>query len=130
MSAQFNALSGAELKAIILDRISKELDDSGEFSPNLSYPWIKWDFQVRVTTYPKHPVENEPEVVAEGTIENNINHELLAETETVEVSVPEPIIIDTPDQARVDADLPLPTPVPVVNVGVVDKPVKQAKRGK
>lgn len=133
--AQFNALSGAELKQIFLDTISKALDESGEFGENLAYPWVKWDYSIKFTSYPKYPVDSDLIQVAAGEQEqvqpNLIDPETPLEERTFASS--EPIVIDTPDQARVDADLPLPTPVPVVNVGMVDRPVKQQqafKKGK
>jgi hypothetical protein len=126
-----------ELKAVFLDQISKAMDESGEFNGNLSYPWVKWDFSLKFTSYPKFAVDSElqevvniSEVIPAGDIPPlEIQDE---NTKIVVVAPEEPLVIDTPDQARVDADLPLPTPVPVVNVGVVDKPIKQqtSKRGK
>ena len=126
----FTALNGAEVKAVFLDAISKAMDESGEFKENLTFPWVKFSYDLKLTSYPKAAMDSDPASVAKGEIEQEVPVMDGPVVETVITS--EPVIIDTPDQARVDAGLPLPTAVPVKNVGIVDKPVIQApvKKGK
>ena len=130
--SQFNPLSGTELLEVIIADIRKIAEESGEFSPNLAYPWIKYSYEIKLTTYPKRPIDAEPETVVAGGANastDDLDPQAIQEPEVVLSSGD--VIIDTPDQARVDADLPLPTAVPVVNVGIVDKPIRQqTKKGK
>ncbi len=129
----FTALSGSELKSVILKRIEQEMENSGDFNNNITYPWLKYIFELKITSYPKFAFDAELQTVVEiegehkdpeGAPEN-----LVPSMDDVKETVitAEPMIVDTPDQARVDADLPLPTPTPVVNIGVVDKLVMQEK---
>jgi hypothetical protein len=126
---QFTACNGLEAKAIILDKISKALDETGDFSQNITYPWWKFNFSIRMTSYPKFALEAEPKEIAKGV---EVPEEAPPDGEDLQVAgiVSEDIIVDTPDQDRVDADLPLPTAVPVKNVGIVDKPIAQAPQAK
>lgn len=126
---QFTATNGLEAKAIILDKISKALDETGDFTQNITYPWWKFSFEIKMTSYPKAAFEAELTKVASGE-EDHLDPENVPESldEVKETIIaPEPTVVDTPDQARVDADLPLPTAVPIKNVGIVDKPIQQAK---
>lgn len=126
---QFTACNGLEAKAVILDKISKALDETGDFNQNITYPWWKFNFSIKMTSYPKFALEAEPQVVAQGT---EVPQEASPEGEDLQITaiVSEDTVVDTPDQARVDADLPLPTAVPVKGVGIVDKPIAQAPQAK
>jgi len=126
---QFTACNGLEAKAIILDKISKALDETGDFSQNITYPWWKFQFSVKMTSYPKFATEAEPvELTKDVVVPDEAPPE--GEPAQVTVVVSDPEIVDTPDQARVDAELPLPTAVPVKNVGIVDKAIPQAPQAK
>jgi hypothetical protein len=129
---QFTAINGLEAKAIILDRISKALDESGDFSQNITYPWWKFSFELKMTSYPKAAFEAELAAVAKVEESHEDPENVPPSLDDVKETIiaPEPVIIDTPDQARVDAGLPLPTAVPVKNVGIVDAPVMQAPKAK
>lgn len=128
---QFTALSGSELKSVILDKISRAMDESGDFNNNITYPWLRYSYELKMTSYPKFAFDAElqPVVKVEDEIKDPLGapENLVPSMDDVKetVLVSEPMTIDTPDQARVDADLPLPTPTPVVNIGVVDKMVMQ-----
>lgn len=135
MSVQFNPLNGTELMEVIIADIRRAMIESGEFSQNLTYQWIKYDYKIKMVSYPKNSAEDEPqEVVTGGAAFPDPDFPPLdidaVDTQRLFLEPDAPVIVDTPDQARVDADLPLPTPVPVVNVGIVDKPIRQAKKGK
>jgi hypothetical protein len=121
---QFTATNGLEAKAIILDKISKALDETGDFNQNITYPWWKFKFSVKMTSYPKAAMESEPVEVAGF---EDVPVAPAPENEPVHIMavVSDPLVVDTPDQARVDADLPIPTAVPVKGVGMVDKPIVQ-----
>jgi hypothetical protein len=129
---QFTALNGQEYKKVILDKVSEELENSGLCATNLTYPWIKFSFVFKHTSYPQAPMEQEPQpVVSVEVTQGEAGLEPPPpENRTVAVVDPMAVVIDTPDQARVDADLPIPTPTPLVNIGIVDKMVKQAPKGK
>ena len=40
-------------KRSLLDRISKALDETGDFNQNITYPWWKASFEIKMTSYPK-----------------------------------------------------------------------------
>lgn len=124
---QFTAVNGLEAKAIILDKISKALDETGDFNQNITYPWWKFSFDIKMTSYPKAAFEAELTPVAKGEIDQRDPENVPESMDDVKETIiaPEPTVVDTPDQARVDAGLPLPTAVPVKNVGIVDQPVAQ-----
>lgn len=128
---QFNALNGMELKKVILQQMERTLEDSGDFQQNVTYPWVKYSFELKMTSYPKFSADSEPisVAIAEDTL-TDPDFMVPDEPPTLTVVSSEPVIVDTPDQARVDADLPIPTPVPVVGVGVIDRPVKQKVKAK
>lgn len=131
--SQFTAINGLEAKAILLDRISKALDETGDFNQNITYPWWRASFEIKMTSYPKAAFEAELTPVTSGEIEPEPEALIPSEAEAKETLTGETFVVDTPDQARVEADLPIPTAVPIKNVGIVDKPIKQAppnKKGK
>lgn len=124
--SQFNPLNGAELKKVILAQIEKEMDDSGDFQANITYPWLKYTFEIKMNSYPKFAFDAEPVVVAKGG--DSLSVEVPStEDDTKETLISGGTSVDTPDQARVDAELPIPTPTPTVHQGIVDKPVIQQK---
>ena len=126
---QFTACNGLEAKAVILAAVSKALDETGDFVQNITYPWWKFRFSVKMTSYPKFSAEAEPVEIAKNEV---IPEVAPPEGEDAQVTaiVSDDVVIDIPDQARVDADLPLPTAVPVKNVGIVDRPIPQARPAK
>ena len=120
---QFTATNGLEAKAIILDKISKALDETGDFNQNITYPWWKFSFSVKMTSYPKAFMDSE---LVEIVMDEVIPTEAPPDSDIhITAVVSDPLVVDTPDQARVEADLPIPTAVPVKGVGIVDKPIIQ-----
>lgn len=120
----FNALSGPELKAVILAAIAKKLDDTGEFGGHMAYPWVSYTFKVGIVAYPKQAMNAEPGIVAEqadpvdyGKFPSNAE---APEPATI-TQVTGSDVIDTPDKARLDADLPLPTMAVGLGGVIVDK---------
>lgn len=45
----FNALSGAETKKFLLAEIEKMFDESGNFTPHLTYPWFRFELDLKIT---------------------------------------------------------------------------------
>src|SRR5579862_6009132 len=109
---QFNALTGPELIDVILSKVREKLEDTGEFKAHRTFPWVKLFFgSIKVLAYPKQDYDDEPEIKTDE-IEVVLTPDAPQPDEqpvTVEIA-PSEEIIDTPDQARMDADLPLPTP--------------------
>jgi hypothetical protein len=122
----FNALNGPELKAVILAAIAKKLDDTGEFSTHMTYPWVSYTFNVGIVSYPKQAMDAEPGIVAVQETPVDIGkfptNEEAPEPATV-TQVHGGAVIDTPDKARLDADLPLPTTAVGLGGVIVDKPI-------
>jgi len=134
---QFNALTGPELKSVILKEIENKLDETGEFAQHRTFPWVKLTIgAIKVLAYPKQGMEDEPEIQT-PQIEKVLS----------EKDAPQPdeqpsiidlgsysLVIDTPDKARDEAGLPIPVPG-IADVGgvavptIVDKYVSK-KSGK
>lgn len=117
--ATFNALSGPELIAYILDKIKTDLEASGEFGGHVTFPWFKLDYEVKVLCYPKQDITDEPKVkvvgaAAEGAPETDSKVTKISNTHTV----------DTPDQARVETKQPVPTQAVGKGGVLFDKPVE------
>lgn len=119
MKQVFNALSGTELKKAILAELDKEMDLSGEFRSHVTYPWVKFDANIKILSYPKQDMNAEPLTVAVASGE-------LSTGAAVDYSVPVVTvaeintqkIIDTPDQARIETGQPVPTQATVAGVQV------------
>lgn len=123
----FNALTGPELKDVILKAVSDEIDLSGEFKAHVTFPWVKFTFKLDVLSYPKQGLNDEPEIKVVTTGESNTP---ASDVPVPIITIDKEVIIDTPDQARADAKLPIP--VAGIGIGgvVVDKPVLPLKKVK
>lgn len=116
----FNALTGPELKAHILDTIGKKLDATGEFVAHITFPWVKYTFEVGIVAYPKQAVDAPPEIVAKG--EEELGDETIGGSrKDTKISGEE--VVDTPDAARIASGLPIPTIAPGPGGVKIDKPV-------
>ena len=129
----FNALNGVELKQFLLQRIESKLDEHGDFKESLTFPWIQYEFSVKVLSYPKQAKDAEPGIVVEGEGTATVTERggiqdgpITVHEDGVEevFDIKELRIIDTPDQARVDSKQPIPTPAPGPGGALVDKPVE------
>ncbi len=120
----FNALTGPELKEVLLRKISEQLDLTGEFKTNITYPWVKYNITVKLLSYPRQGIGDTPGIIAQvdGEIAAGGEPPQVSEL-VVDFSLDE--VIDTPDKARVDADLPIPTTAQGPGGVLVDKQVKQ-----
>ena len=120
----FNALTGREVKAIILREIAKAMDQDEQFASHLTYPLIEWDWTVNLRAFAQENSEFKTE--ASGKIT---------------VSQPEPVTVQlagarsvtksddhpegqAPDEARREAGLPV-TSVEDTRVGPVEKVVAE-----
>ena len=125
--SQFNALTGPELKRYLLTKIEEELDKSDKFGNHLTHPWIKYSFEVSISTYPQEAQDANPKVVAKGgevlNDQNAIHDDLDANEPVVEV-LKSSGVVDTPDKARVESNQPIPTTVKGPGDVLVDKPVQ------
>jgi hypothetical protein len=132
----FNALSGLELKQVILNELSRQIDLSGEFSAHITYPYVEYSIVAKVLAYPKQAPGEEPAIRVEagGVITKRSNPDKEEDYSTEDLQIKDGDLkvvlefdskktVDTPDQERADNGLALPTPTPVKNVGIVDKPM-------
>jgi hypothetical protein len=118
--AQFNALTGPELKKFLLAKIEEELDKSDKFGNHLSHPWIKYRFGIDFVTYPQDAMDSEPKSIAKGSDEQGDAPE---EEKQVLTNAAGEGIIDTPDKARIETNQPIPTTAKGAGDVLVDKPV-------
>lgn len=120
----FNALSGPELVKVILADIEKKLVATGEFDGNITFPWVKYNYQISMVSYPKQPADSEPVLVTSGVGGSTeaIPSEAKAD-EVKETIVVNEVTVDTPDLARIESDQPIPTPGRGPGNVLIDKPV-------
>lgn len=120
----FNALSGPELVKSILAEIEKKLLATGDFESNITFPWVKYEYQVSMVSYPKQAVDAEPVVVAKGTGGDTapVPGGAMADT-LVETVVADVVVVDTPDLARIASEQPIPTTAKGPGNVLIDKPV-------
>lgn len=128
MSTNFNALNGPELLKYILTKIEEKLESTGEFLPNITFPWVKFDFEVKVLVYPKQAMTDTAKLIVKGS---GVAGELVDRdwpanppTTIIEFNAKSSEVIDIPDQARVDSGQPVPTTTPGTKGVLVDKPVE------
>lgn len=133
MSRIFNALNGPELLKSILSDIERELTLTGEFKNNITYPWVKYEATVKVLSYPKQNLADEPgikvAVTSETAFPNDVDDNTRPAPEVPEVVFDLRLadVIDTPDKARVDSGQPIPTQGKAAGV-LVDKLVHRTEQ--
>lgn len=128
----FNALSGAELQAFVAYQVEKAMRDSGEFTPNVSFPWFTFKFSLTIQALSGVPGDTR---VAEGGstkvgVEGG-QGELPPASEGVaplaEVEFTGAGEISVPDEARIEVGLPIMEQVMEHGINV-DKPRLVAKK--
>lgn len=117
----FNALAGPELVNVILDKIRAKLEATGEFAGNVTFPWVKFDFNVGLTVYPKQAVDDAPGIVAKDNGVMGETDQPPVDETPVEVVVNTTAVIDVPDIARIESNQPLPTVAPGPGGVLIDK---------
>ena len=121
---QFNALTGTELLEVIITRIRKKLEDTGEFEYHRTYPLIRLTYSVGVASYPKQDLDSAPLILAKDDAQvpdGSVTSDKSVIADTL-IEVEDSIVLDTPDLTRKETGLPIS--VPVVGTGgiTVDKP--------
>lgn len=123
----FNALNGQELKKAILASIEHEMDASSEFRLNITYPWVKWDANVRVLSYPKQGMNDEPGINLTGSGEKAETKDGISTAPPAEPEVVLDLnlgrVVNTPDAEREKTAQPIPTQAVGPGGQHVDKPV-------
>lgn len=129
MSQTFNALNGQELKKAILASIELELERSGEFKLNITYPWVRWDANVRVLSYPKQGMNDEPAInVTASETKVGLDQILVPKGEPdVVLDLNLGRTVNTPDAEREKTSQPIPTQAVAAGGVIVDKPVLSPK---
>lgn len=62
----FNALNGRETKQVILNEITRALDNDSEFREHLTFPRVSWHWKLEMIIYPRTPEEKTVEVVGDA----------------------------------------------------------------
>ncbi len=117
MSAGFNALSGLETLDVITTRIRQALENTGEFKQNIAFPLMRFDFDVKVWSYPKQALSGEAGIKVGASV---VDKDALTEPGKPIVSVSSGAILDTPDKERLNAGLDIPRAQPAAQGVIVD----------
>lgn len=129
----FNALSGAETKKFLLAEIEKMFDESGNFTPHLTYPWFRFELDLKITLLSgraENPGEMKTLAVS-GHVEVPKENSAIppgsgtGPTETIEFQASGEV--NTPDTAREASDQPLHIAEESETGIKVDKPRKRVK---
>lgn len=120
MQKVFNALCGPELIEVLKDRLGRALEATGEFKPNVTFPWVEFDLSVKVLAYPQQGKGDEPRIKVR-VIDIVAVDERPADLSEKHIQVSDNAIIDTPDKARVESGQPIPIPAPGPGGALVDK---------
>lgn len=120
----FNALNGFEARDYILSKVREAMEGSGEFPANLTFPWFRFEFSLkisRLTGRVEEPVverEQRPLVVAETVGETPALDS--PEVETLELVGG--MEVSVPDEARVESGQPIHVEVESETGQKVDRP--------
>lgn len=101
----FNALSGAELQKVLVDKLKFALEQSGEFPAHRTFPWVKIKLTLALTCHPQMDMKEEP-VNVFPPLEVEAGELVGLEPQTIDMTLTQ--VLDTPDKARLESDLPLP----------------------
>jgi hypothetical protein len=126
----FVPLDGSELADCIGHSVAEELKKQQAFRPHLTYPCVKWAFEVKLDVHPVEP----PEMKAEAAGEVVIDPSALAVTvvkgeRNVDTRDPNG---QAPDDAREAAGLPMPhvKQTPMGKVDAFDVALKEKAKGR
>ena len=115
-AASFNALNGAEALTVIVNKIRSELERTGEFRENITFPLLKFKAQVQVWGYPKDDLNGKPGVDLEyvaGEAEGD---------PSIKVNIGD--VVDTPDKSRLENNIPIPVAQPSAKGIITDVPTR------
>jgi hypothetical protein len=123
----YNALSGAEIKEIILSEMRRQLEADDRFRQHVTYPLVSWSWKLAVNVYPNEPANFQVAVGPKTMGDPDAAHDH-AEVQidlgtSRDVTAPAG---QTADSARRDAGIAVPSPRTVKGPGnnrmVVDAP--------
>jgi hypothetical protein len=107
MPRLFNALTGEELKKVILAAVERKLESDHRFRANITYPILKFDLQFKLECYPLDPPL--AEIHLGESYEAPLELEAqLGEKQTLEFGLRADV--DAPDALREGFGLPVPKP--------------------
>lgn len=113
---EFHALSGAEVREIIIREVARKLEESGEFRELFAFPQVDWDWNLTM-----HAYDRDDQVISlnsSGSIRNKeAGKKIVLEYERPFVAVP--------DEVRAEVGLPL-IETTRANGVTFDAPVKPA----
>jgi hypothetical protein len=110
----FSALSGQEIKKIILNEIERNLEADYRFKNHLTYPMVSWKWVFAAKVYPSEQpdirVELDKTLKSPGLAEPFTGFDPIEITIESERTVAAPAAGQTADAARRDAGLEVPAP--------------------
>jgi len=109
-SRVFNALTGAEVKAIILKEIGRAFDEVSDFRPVVSFPVCRWTWDLKLDVYPRDPPTIELQKSG-AHVATDATPEEMTSTQAIELkgqNAVGAVGMQAPDQAREEAGLPVP----------------------
>lgn len=62
----FNALTGKEAKQVILNEVTRALENDSEFREHLTFPRVRWSWRLEMHIYPRTPEEKIVEATGEA----------------------------------------------------------------
>jgi hypothetical protein len=107
----YNALSGDEVKQLILKEIEQAFDQVADFRPSVAFPVVRWNFTCALSVYPRDPQDIAIQKVGAHVSTDATPEEM---TNTTDVILEGQNAVGAqgmlaPDQAREEAGLPVPT---------------------
>lgn len=130
----FNALSGVELQAFVAYQVEKAMRDSGEFTPNVSFPWFTFKFSLTIQALSGVPGDTRvgeggtTKVAVEGG-QGELPPASEGAVPLAEVEFSGEGEISVPDEARIEAGIPIMEQVMEHGINV-DKPRLVMKKAK
>jgi hypothetical protein len=110
----FQAITGLELKKIILAQIEREMDNDCRFRNSVTYPRLTWAWALNVKYHPGEPGEFNIEVSKDFISPGAPEPKTDAKEENFQIGatsmVDAPVQGETADSARREAGLAIPTP--------------------
>jgi hypothetical protein len=109
---EYNAITGRELKAILLREIESAMNEVFDFTSDaITLPVVRWTWNIRCDVYPRTPQTIELERVG-SRISTDATPEEMTSTQPYEMQGANAIGASgmlAPDEAREQAGLPVPT---------------------
>ena len=104
----FSALTGDEIREIVLKQISEKMESDTSFAPHLTYPVVEWEWTLSLRSYPARD-DKGIHLQTEGRAESTGTLPPLAE-DPLTSELTEGHKTDVPDETREEFGIPVTTP--------------------